>query len=350
MTSNERHIVFVSPYSHKNSHSGARKRVEALCKALLHLHQNYRIRVTCFSPWLPPEGVFHIPFSLDLHPIRRLIYNLLLNIRIASLRPDLVISESPLAPIPTLGYKVFHVIHDAKFASDESRRWAGLTHCMHWISSRIATRVLTVSKSEKNRLIEVLNLKPQNIIVSYNGLSDEWYKPARNYWPISRKYDVLYVSNFAKHKRHIDLISIAKEANLCIAFVGADFGCLTTCKDAVARWGVQADFMSGLSESELIEVFDNSKSFAFPSSLEGFGMPFLEARARGLPVVAERLPVFDELQHLIGGSLIDFRDTDLAREKIIEAISEGPQPPDTRTLDFNWSSIATDLLKAAGLH
>ncbi|MEM3610337.1 MAG: glycosyltransferase, partial [Candidatus Anstonellales archaeon] len=44
-------------------------------------------------------------------------------------------------------------------------------------------------------------------------------------------------------------------------------------------------FMGFAPEEKLIETYDSFDCFVFPSLYEGFGLPILEAQARGLPVI-----------------------------------------------------------------
>lgn len=45
------------------------------------------------------------------------------------------------------------------------------------------------------------------------------------------------------------------------------------------------EYMGPAPEADLVSVYDNFDAFVFPSLHEGFGLPILEAQARGLPVV-----------------------------------------------------------------
>lgn len=44
-------------------------------------------------------------------------------------------------------------------------------------------------------------------------------------------------------------------------------------------------FQGFLPEEKLVETYDSFDAFVFPSNYEGFGLPILEAQARGLPVI-----------------------------------------------------------------
>jgi len=59
-----------------------------------------------------------------------------------------------------------------------------------------------------------------------------------------------------------------------------------------------------LSDVELEYCYSHAKALVFPSFVEGFGLPLVEAMQRGLPVMASDIPVF----HEIGGEFISYFD------------------------------------------
>ena len=48
-------------------------------------------------------------------------------------------------------------------------------------------------------------------------------------------------------------------------------------------------------DSQLQSLYENATALVFPSKLEGFGLPILEAMSLGCPVVASKIEVFEEL-------------------------------------------------------
>ncbi|CUH84315.1 glycosyltransferase family 4 protein [Thalassovita mediterranea] len=52
--------------------------------------------------------------------------------------------------------------------------------------------------------------------------------------------------------------------------------------------------MAGLSDGQLAWLMQRAAALLFPSVAEGYGLPALEARARGCPVICSDLPVFRE--------------------------------------------------------
>ncbi|MCU8104648.1 glycosyltransferase [Shewanella sp. SM101] len=333
----KRKVVFISPYNHNGSFAGAKKRVLSLCDSYKHFDD---VEVICFSPWAALSADKHFVFSLDCNVFMRLAKLFVLSFKLMLIKPDFVFSESALAPIKFTHFKLIHVIHDAKFLTKHGRRKSFLAYCCHFLSGKYSDKILTVSNSEKKRLIKGLKLPDSKIYVSYNGVSDLWHQPVKNKF---YEYDLLYVSNYAKHKCHLQLLNLLRCSDLKIAFVGSDFGTLSEIKDYVSQSKIDTSFFSNLSECELIDIYDKSRVFVFPSDLEGFGMPFVEARARGLPVVCNDLPVFEELSSLICGTIVSINTPDLFLEAIKEAISTEKH---FLNMDmFSWDYIAKKMLE-----
>ncbi|MBV2233935.1 MAG: glycosyltransferase family 4 protein [Sterolibacterium sp.] len=59
--------------------------------------------------------------------------------------------------------------------------------------------------------------------------------------------------------------------------------------------GKRLFMFNDLGDSELEYCYRHSKSLVFPSFVEGFGLPLVEAMQRGLPAMASDIPVFREI-------------------------------------------------------
>jgi len=64
-----------------------------------------------------------------------------------------------------------------------------------------------------------------------------------------------------------------------------------------------------LDDAELVYCYKNSKALVFPSYVEGFGLPIIEAQHYQLPVLASDTPIHREVG---GGSVIYFDLADSA--------------------------------------
>lgn len=97
------------------------------------------------------------------------------------------------------------------------------------------------------------------------------------------------------------------------------------------------------SDEELEYIYARSRALLFPSRAEGFGLPLVEARTRGCPVIASDLPVFLELADE-GVSL--YRHDSFAE---IEALLVRHAEVDHRSLNvpmsaFTWNDAALECL------
>lgn len=258
---------------------------------------------------------------------------------IRRLKPDVVILEGPTLPVGLGAGSVIQMIHDSKFATQHRRRGGWLLWAYYFFICRLSDFVMTVSEAEKRRITESLRIASDRILVSYNGINEAWL--ADRDVSCGNQFDLLYVSNFAKHKGHIRLLESLVDAGLNIAFVGGDLGTLEQVQDFVTDNGLKVSFFKGLSEEALIDLYDRSRVFVFPSELEGFGIPFLEARARGLPVVASDLEVFRELAAKIGGHIVDFDDHEAVASMITHTLDEPRNRPNL--VEFTWKNLAVQL-------
>jgi alpha-1,2-rhamnosyltransferase len=90
-----------------------------------------------------------------------------------------------------------------------------------------------------------------------------------------------------------------------------------------------------LSDVELEYCYSHAKSLVFPSFVEGFGLPLVEAMQRGLPVMASDIPVF----HEIGGEFVSYFDLDQPEslvQKILEFEDSGIFPAARHMTNWSW--------------
>jgi glycosyltransferase involved in cell wall biosynthesis len=107
-------------------------------------------------------------------------------------------------------------------------------------------------------------------------------------------------------------------------------------------------FVGEVSYAEIKTYYAGADLFVFPSYLESFGHPLLEAMASGLPTVAADIPCFRE----IGGDAVFYADphkTDALAAAMEEALYV-PQARETlirrageRVRDFGWDATAQRL-------
>jgi glycosyltransferase involved in cell wall biosynthesis len=81
--------------------------------------------------------------------------------------------------------------------------------------------------------------------------------------------------------------------------------------DLIRRHGLEKNVtrIEGVAEHDMAALYSLADVFVFPSFIEGFGLPMLEAMAAGVPVVAADIPVVREVG---GDAILPFQPTDPA--------------------------------------
>ncbi len=120
------------------------------------------------------------------------------------------------------------------------------------------------------------------------GVRDSMIKSPMMKRPDDKKFNVGYVGSFAHHKNVMLLLqaaNIVEDAGYSFNIYGSgtEYNHLLKYKEANGLKTVK--FEGFAAENRIVQIFDSFDAFIFPSLYEGFGLPILEAQARGLPVI-----------------------------------------------------------------
>lgn len=170
----------------------------------------------------------------------------------------------------------------------------------------------------------------------------------------------LMVSTIEPRKNHAYLLDAferiwAEDSEACLCFVGK-IGWKT--EQLIERIRQHPQFQkklfmfNDLSDRELEHCYTHARSLVFPSYVEGFGLPLVEAMQRGLPAMASDIPVFRE----IGGDSMVYFDLEqpetLAR--LIRQFEESGKFPAPRSLAdwqwINWQQASQQLIDKIQQH
>lgn len=110
-------------------------------------------------------------------------------------------------------------------------------------------------------------------------------------------YDFVYVASGEQHKNHRRLIEawclLAEEGlfpSLCLTLGEARFAELCKEIDAMRqRYGLNVMNIGELSHKGALALYMRASALIYPSTFESFGLPLVEARQAGLPVLASEL-------------------------------------------------------------
>ena len=203
--------------------------------------------------------------------------------------------------------------------------------------ARRAHRLITATAVSRAEIVEELGIAPERIAVIAHGAQPPPERVARPVETGGRRL-VLAVGTNVPHKNHEALLRGLAERRkdrplLAIAGHG------TEALDA-GRYGVADDVrLFGAVDAETLEdLYAAASSYVTATHHEGFGLPVLEALARGLPVAASNIPVLRE----VAGELAAYFDPD---DPTAVADALGPLPDRgaagrAHAARFTWAATA----------
>jgi glycosyltransferase involved in cell wall biosynthesis len=163
-------------------------------------------------------------------------------------------------------------------------------------AARRSDRVIADSRSTRDDLVELLGVRSDRIDVvplGLGGVRREAPLPEREVrarFGLSERRVVLSLSAKRPHKNLLALIGalarIPAEGRPLLVLPGYPTWHEAELRARTAAAGVTEDvcFLGWLSGEELEGLWALAEAFVFPSLYEGFGLPVLEAMARGVPV------------------------------------------------------------------
>ena len=164
------------------------------------------------------------------------------------------------------------------------------------LAARRSHRIISVSQSTRDDLVELLRLAPDKIDVVPSGIGalrrsqplDEVSTRAR--FDLGERRVLLSLSAKRPHKNLAALLGalarIDPARRPLLVLAGYPTPYEQVLRDRAHALGVADDLrMLGWVDDEEVEgLWALTKAFVFPSLYEGFGLPVLEAMARGVPV------------------------------------------------------------------
>jgi glycosyltransferase involved in cell wall biosynthesis len=148
----------------------------------------------------------------------------------------------------------------------------------------IADAVIVNSTQTKE---EVLRLGTKKKVYVINlGVDKKFLTPKKfEKKRMNKKFYIGYVGSFATNKNIdfiLDTANIINDESIEFHLWGAK---TYTYEELIKKAGSNVKFRGFAPEKKIVKIYDTFDVFIFPSLYEGFGLPIMEAQARGLPVI-----------------------------------------------------------------
>lgn len=173
-----------------------------------------------------------------------------------------------------------------------------------------ADHIIAISKQTKNDVLAEFNFDRSKIVVQYQSCNEVFYDKrsdrekeiVRSKWNLPENY-ILYVGALNENK-NVEIILKALKVldgtvDLPLVIIGHGKEYRAKLESYINRHQLHdrvifASDKGNPSPLELSSFYQMASLFIFPSHYEGFGIPILEARFSGIPVIASNSSCLDE--------------------------------------------------------
>jgi glycosyltransferase involved in cell wall biosynthesis len=307
----------------------------------------------------------------------RLVYEqTVLPLLLAIRRADVLLAPAEIAPVlspcPVVlcfqNANIYQRKGIRRRAADRCRNF--ILFVLAWLSARKARELIFVSKTAQRLVTSALGLDPERGHVVYHGVDPLLQAEMRDEDPHNvclATGQILCVSSIAPHKNIACLVDAYRslraaggpECPLLIVGPVIDRPYHERISRALRDAGLDPAqiFVGEVPFEKLRSVYRDASLLVFPSKLETFGLPLIEAMASGVPVLAADASCIPEI---VGDAAILFNPDDphelseamgrlLADHELMVRLAERGR---ARAAQFSWSIAAErmlEILQRAGL-
>jgi glycosyltransferase involved in cell wall biosynthesis len=297
-------------------------------------------------------------------PVKEIWMQLLLPRILERFRPDVCHFTNGITPL-RVGVPYVVTIHDLSLIRHPE--WHPLSRRI-WMRRLVrpslekASRLICDSETVRDDLLQWLGIDPSRVHVVplaarrvfFGSCSETKRAEVLARYGLSRPF-VLYVGNIEPRKNLSRLLAAFSRLNPAgvdivlagrLAWLWRD-----TVRDIRRLQGRGAMHLLGyVPEEDLPALYQSALAFAYPSLLEGFGLPVLEAMASGVPVLASRIgPLISLVED--AGWLVSPEDVGEWHAALVEAIGDGDKRlalaarARERARLYNWDRTAEETMK-----
>ena len=255
------------------------------------------------------EARFDTIHRVPPKPIARLKAELLL--RNLAGPGDVVLCMGNLPPLFSLAARTFVFVQN-RYLAEDATAISGFSRRVRlrirleklWLHTRKANAKHFVVQTESMRQALQAALNVQAIVmpfVAFDGDVRRRSSTVRSAQP--KAYDLLYVASGEPHKNHRCLVEawvlLAQQGwypHLCLTLgAAADADLKGWIEQEKREHDLRITNVGELSAEAVQQLYHDSKALIFPSVLESFGLPLIEARRIDLPILASELDYVRDL-------------------------------------------------------
>ncbi|HCM82871.1 MAG: Glycosyl transferase, group 1 [Candidatus Gottesmanbacteria bacterium GW2011_GWA2_44_17] len=172
---------------------------------------------------------------------------------------------------------------------------------------RKAIGILVPSHTTKQEIIDHFQIPEKKIHVTYEGVDESMrkWKMENGKWKAIKSPYFLYVGNAYPHKNlemlilaFADFVQKRSDGSAYrLVLVGKEDFFYKRLKTFVHNHDLHTSvlFLGAAEDETLHTLYRNARALVFPSQMEGFGLPALEALFLGTPVMCSDIPIFREI-------------------------------------------------------
>ncbi len=237
--------------------------------------------------------------------------------------PQIIASENldlmhfPYFSIPIFYNKPFVItVHDLIKHHFSTGRSSTLPLPVYWLklyaykfilsrALRKAKKIIAVSYATKDEIVNLLEINPKKIIITYEGTDSAIQNSEFRIQNLVKGKYFLYVGNAFPHKNLERLLEAFKNLiskspdwqKISLVFVGKEDYFYKKLQKRVRQMNLSNNtiFLQNITDQELSGLYKNAIALVFPSLMEGFGLPALEAMANKCLVLASDIPSLKEI-------------------------------------------------------
>ncbi|MDP6388065.1 MAG: glycosyltransferase family 1 protein [Candidatus Pacebacteria bacterium] len=276
-------------------------------------------------------------------------------------KSDVYIFVTPTLPLFYKLKRTIVITHDFPYHYVKAENlkqyiFSKILHYFHKLSLNKADKVVAISEYTKNEDMKLFGVNSAKIAIIYNGFRDICKIPPKNlaipkpyFFTIGavkeRKNTLNIVKAFKEFKKNNlphKLVIAGKTGNKYSEKVFEYIG-KNNLKDDII-------FFGHANDAELSSLYRNAEALVFPSLIESFGFPVLEAGACGTPTITSRGQGSAEVT---GGAgiLVDPLNVDEIKSAMIKISNDKEfrrklsEKSSERVKEFSWQKTAKSFLQ-----